>query len=150
MHDWAQSSHAATQRKAHRSGSRVGAREDLQRSAASRSLWYENSNGLPKSPSTRGARTASSVLRSAVRFDPLEFEVVVRDGEGESLHHVMRDVRTVDRRQAHAGGAVLRRRFRFLLDREPKESIVGRFGVTVISRYSPDFEQGLPRYLSQS
>lgn len=67
--------------------------------------------GLPKSPSTRGARTASSVLRSAVRFDPLEFEVVVRDGEGESLHHVMRDVRTVDRRQAHAGGSCIEAAF---------------------------------------
>ena len=50
-------------------------------------FWYENSNG-PTSPSTRGARTASSDLRSAVRFDPLEFEVVVRDGENESPHHV--------------------------------------------------------------
>lgn len=109
--------------------------------------------GLPKSPSTKGARTASSVLRSAVRFDPLEFEVVVHDGGGESLHHVTMARETYE--QLTAGkhtpvGAVLTRRFRFLLDREPRESIVGRFGVTVISRYFPDFEQGLPRYLSQS
>jgi hypothetical protein len=40
--------------------------------------------------------------------------------------------------------------FRFLLDREPKESILGRFDVTVISRYFPEFERELPRYLSQS
>jgi hypothetical protein len=38
--------------------------------------------------------------------------------------------------------------FRFLLDREPKESILSRFDVTVISRYFPEFEQELPRYLS--
>ena len=40
--------------------------------------------------------------------------------------------------------------FRFLLDRERKESILGRFDVTVISRYFPEFERELPRYLSQS
>jgi hypothetical protein len=40
--------------------------------------------------------------------------------------------------------------FRFLLDREPKESILSRFDVTVISRYFPEFERELPHYLSQS
>jgi hypothetical protein len=39
--------------------------------------------------------------------------------------------------------------FRFLLDREPKESILADFDVTVISRYFPEFERELPRYLAQ-
>jgi hypothetical protein len=39
--------------------------------------------------------------------------------------------------------------FRFLLDREPKESILRRFDVTAISRYFPEFEREMPRYLSQ-
>ena len=39
--------------------------------------------------------------------------------------------------------------FRFLLDREPKESILTRFDVTVIARYFPEFERELPRYLAQ-
>jgi hypothetical protein len=39
--------------------------------------------------------------------------------------------------------------FRFLLDREPKESILRQFDITVISRYFPEFERELPRYLSQ-
>ena len=38
---------------------------------------------------------------------------------------------------------------RFLLDREPKESILGRFDVTVISRYFPEFERELPHYLER-
>jgi hypothetical protein len=38
----------------------------------------------------------------------------------------------------------------FLLDREPQESILRRFDITVISRYFPEFERELPRYLSQS
>ena len=35
------------------------------------------------------------------------------------------------------------------LDREPKESILGRFDVTAILRYFPEFEREMPRYLSQ-
>ena len=38
--------------------------------------------------------------------------------------------------------------FRFLLDREPKEAILSRFDVSVISRYFPDFETKLPRYIA--
>ena len=37
--------------------------------------------------------------------------------------------------------------FRFLLDREPKESILARFDVSVIARYFPEFERELPNYL---
>ena len=40
--------------------------------------------------------------------------------------------------------------FRFLLDREPKESILSRFAVTVISRYSPHSSRALAHYLSGS
>ena len=40
--------------------------------------------------------------------------------------------------------------FRFLLDREPKESILGQFDVKVILSYFPEFERELARYLSRS
>ena len=39
--------------------------------------------------------------------------------------------------------------FRFLLDREPKESILQRFDVEIIGRYFPEFERELPRYLAE-
>jgi hypothetical protein len=35
----------------------------------------------------------------------------------------------------------LKNHFRFLLGREPKESILGRFDATAISRYFPEFER---------
>jgi hypothetical protein len=84
--------------------------------------------------------------------DPLEFEVVVREGPGESRHHVTMAQQTCDRLTAgeHTPEKCLEAAFRFLLDREPKESILSRFDVTVISRYFPEFEQELPRYLAQS
>jgi hypothetical protein len=84
--------------------------------------------------------------------DPLKFEVVVREGKGETHHQVTMTQTACDRLTAgrHAPERCLEAAFRFLLDREPKESILGRFDVTVISRYFPEFEQELPRYLAQS
>ena len=47
----------------------------------------------------------------------------------------------------HTPERCLEAAFRFLLDREPKESILGRFDVTAISRYFPEFEREMARYL---
>ena len=84
--------------------------------------------------------------------DPLKFEVIVHEGESERRHHVTMKRQTYE--QLTAGKCTpercLEAAFRFLLDREPKESILGRFDVTVISRYFPEFGRELPRYLSQS
>ena len=84
--------------------------------------------------------------------DPMEFEVVVREGKGETHHHVTMARETCELLTAgkHTPERCLEAAFRFLLDREPKESILSRFDVTVISRYFPEFERELPRYLSQS
>jgi hypothetical protein len=91
------------------------------------------------------------VLRVA-EGDPLDFEVVIREGRGETRHHVTMPREMCDRLTAgkHTPERCLEAAFRFLLDREPKESILGRFDVTVISRYFPEFERELPRYLSAS
>jgi hypothetical protein len=84
--------------------------------------------------------------------DPLDFEVVVREGRGETRHHVTMSHEMCKRLTAgkHTPERCLEGAFRFLLDREPKESILGRFDVTVISSYFPEFERELPRYLSRS
>jgi len=37
--------------------------------------------------------------------------------------------------------------FRFLLDREPKESILSRFDLSVISRYFPEYPARIADYL---
>jgi hypothetical protein len=37
--------------------------------------------------------------------------------------------------------------FKFLLDREPKESILATFDISVISRFFSDFREALPKYL---
>jgi hypothetical protein len=49
----------------------------------------------------------------------------------------------------HTPERLIEAAFRFLLDREPKESILRRFDVSVIARYFPEFERELPRYLAK-
>jgi hypothetical protein len=83
---------------------------------------------------------------------PLSFEVVVREGAGETRHHVTMSREMCERLMGgkHTPERYLEAAFCFLLDREPKESILRRFDVTVISRYFPEFERELPHYLSRS
>jgi hypothetical protein len=40
---------------------------------------------------------------------------------------------------------LVRRSFEFLLDREPKESILSSFGLSVIGRYFPEYEREIRR-----
>jgi hypothetical protein len=79
----------------------------------------------------------------------LNFEVVVREGEGETRHHVTMSQEMCEQLTAgkHTPERCLEAAFRFLLDREPKESILERFDVTAISRYFPEFEREVARYL---
>ena len=81
-------------------------------------------------------------VRQTAEQDPLIFEVVVRDGKGETRHHVTMSRETCERLTSgkHTPERSLDAAFRFLLDREPKESILRRFDITAISRYFPEFE----------
>jgi hypothetical protein len=53
-------------------------------------------------------------------------------------------------RGGHSPERCIEAAFRFLLDREPKEAILRRFDVTVISSYFPEFERELPHYLTKA
>jgi len=81
--------------------------------------------------------------------DPLIFEVNVREAASETRHRVTLSQRDFERLGGGAGAEkLIDAAFRFLLDREAKESILARFDVSVISGYFPDFEQKLPHYLA--
>jgi hypothetical protein len=88
-------------------------------------------------------------IRRIGEGDPLEFEVVVREGGSETTHRVSMARETHQRLTAgkHTPERCLHAAIRFLLDREPKESILERFDVRIIGRYFPEFERELPRYL---
>ncbi len=69
---------------------------------------------------------------------------VTVDGPGAATAHVVR-VSAADLARLSPGapdpGDLVRRSFAFLLAREPKESILGRFDLPLIGRYFPEYER---------
>ena len=93
--------------------------------------------------------SATIVVTQVGEGDPLAFEVLVREGGGASRHRVTLSAGDFARIGSGASAdEVVEAAFRFLLDREPKESNLAHFDVSVISRYFPEFEERLPDYLS--
>jgi hypothetical protein len=85
------------------------------------------------------------------RHDPPAFKVVLTEGKAENQYFVTIADATLERlAPGIKAEACIEAAFRFLLDREPKEAILSRFDITLISRYFPEFEKELPRYLSNS
>jgi hypothetical protein len=69
-------------------------------------------------------------------------EVDVVDGGSTSHHAVDVSADELDRwGRGRTLEELVRESFRFLLDREPKESILQEFKLSVISRYFPDYER---------
>lgn len=84
--------------------------------------------------------------------DRYEFQVTVREGGGETHHRVT--LRKTDYERL-AGGkaspeALVTESFRFLLEREPKGSILGAFDLPVIGRYFPEYERQIGKRLGAS
>lgn len=77
----------------------------------------------------------------------ITLRVRVKEGSSETTHEV-----TVARgdlarlgRTGESAPDFVTRCFGFLLAREPKESILSRFDVSVIARYFPEFEREITR-----
>lgn len=83
------------------------------------------------------------------KLDASHFRVCVIEGGSKSTHKITLDPEDYARL---AGGAVkaeelIRKSFEFLLERESKESILGRFDLSVISRYFPEYEREIKKRL---
>ncbi len=78
-----------------------------------------------------------------------QFRVTVSEGGSRSTHTV--GLRPDYQRKLTGGKAgaeeLIRRSFEFLLEREPKESILSRFDLPVISRYFPEYEREIRKRL---
>ena len=91
----------------------------------------------------------------SVTSDPsgggLVFDVIVRDPRGESRHRVTIEANNAERwaklgaEPSRCAEAVMR----FLLDREPKKSILNAFDTNVVRRYFPGFDDAFPSYLAR-
>ena len=75
------------------------------------------------------------------------YEVRVSEGGSESTHTVALTGDVYERlgRGHDSPESFVRACFEFLLAREPKESILSRFDIPVISRYFPEFEDEIRR-----
>lgn len=81
--------------------------------------------------------------------DSYEFQVTVKEGKGESRHRVT--LRKGDYQELATGKAspedLVTESFRFLLERESKESILRSFDLMVIGRYFPEYRREIVRRL---
>ncbi len=79
-----------------------------------------------------------------------EFEVRLREGDGETSHRVTVPEDLIEELELPEDDleSVVRESFEFLLEREPASSILPQFSLDVISRYFPEYRQELSRRLS--
>lgn len=88
--------------------------------------------------------TQIAVTRIGEQPGSTRFEVVVSDDEGSSPTHAV-SLSDADRGRLARSYAspedFIRACFAFLLEREPKESILRSFDVSAISTYFPEFER---------
>jgi hypothetical protein len=84
------------------------------------------------------------------KIDNSKFRVRVTESGSETSHDVTvgpRDYTKLTNAKVEPEELV-RRSFEFLLEREPKESILTRFDLSVISGYFPEYEREIERRLS--
>jgi hypothetical protein len=83
---------------------------------------------------------------SAIQVERLKdglFRVRVRDADSETTHRVSvrPDYRDKLTSSTVPAEELVLRSFEFLLEHEPKESILAEFDLAVIQRYFPDYER---------
>jgi hypothetical protein len=84
--------------------------------------------------------------------DADRFEVTVTDGASVTQHEVqlpLSDLPDLGLAECDPR-AVVEESFRFLLEREPKEAILGTFDLSTITRFFPEFPAEIRRRLGQS
>jgi hypothetical protein len=83
-------------------------------------------------------------------LQPSEYRVRVAEGSSETFHIVT--LHPDDHRRlagtGHTPEALIRASFAFLLEREPKESILAKFALPAIARYFPEYEREIGHKLT--
>jgi hypothetical protein len=102
---------------------------------------------------SRGARTIPAEEGSALAeisvagADPGRFHVTIEEPGSRTEHEVTASTVDLERLGSsyESPEDFVRACFAFLLEREPKESILRSFDVSVIGRYFPEFESSIGR-----
>lgn len=78
--------------------------------------------------------------------EPMRFHVVVRNGDSGTEHEVTVSAADLERlAPGRSPEAFVTACFEFLLEREPKGSILRAFDIAVIGGYFPEFEREISR-----
>ena len=92
---------------------------------------------------------ANIEVQATDQGETYECQVTVSERGSETRHKVT--VRETDYERLAGGKAnpeeLVTESFRFLLEREPKESILRSFDLTVIGRYFPEYEREITKRL---
>lgn len=89
-------------------------------------------------------------IRVTHRAGPI-YDVTVEDGSGSSSHEVAVWPSDLQRYAPEAAPEdLIEASFRFLLEREPKESILRKFELPVIERYFPDYAARIAHMIDES
>jgi hypothetical protein len=83
------------------------------------------------------------------KFDASRFRVRVIEAGSESTHQVTLNPKDYGRLAVGTADPekLIRKSFEFLLEREPKESILSRFDLAIINRYFPEYEGEIKKRL---
>ena len=93
------------------------------------------------------------LITKQVDFPTAVYEVVVQGALSQTVHRV-----TIDQMYQHkltegivvSAEKLLEQSFRFLLEREPKESILAEFDLSEIERYFSEYQSVIRQQLSDS
>jgi hypothetical protein len=93
----------------------------------------------------------SIIVTQTSKSHPLQFQVTVSTHGSTTEHLVTIAQPHCDSltRGRHFAVALVEASILFLLDREPKETMLRRFDISLINRYFPEFEEQLPNYLAR-
>jgi len=88
-------------------------------------------------------------VKKSEHGDRYEFEVTVQERGSETRHQVTLSKSDYERLTGGEASPeeLVTESFRFLLEREPKESILRSFDLTLIGRYFPEYEREIARRL---
>ncbi len=85
---------------------------------------------------------------TVTEIDATTYRVTIDEGDHSSQHRVTVGAQDLESLPEGSSPAELvEASFRFLLDREPKESILSQFELGVISRYFPEYKDRIADYL---
>jgi hypothetical protein len=89
----------------------------------------------------------AKIVVQRIDDEDMAFRVTVTEGGSQTTHDVTATPEDLQASGADSAEALVEASFKFLLERESKESILRRFELSVISRYFPEYPDEIKQRL---